>query len=159
MRRKDREVTSPDEIAAILAASNVCRVAWQGETYPYIVPLNYGFTHENGRFTLYFHCAQEGEKLKHTRRNPRVAFEVDGAHAIRGQESACSYTMEYESVTGHGILTEVEASGREAGMQLLMRQIVPGKAFTFTPNDLAHVTVLRLDVESISGKRNRKANA
>ena len=38
MRRKDREVTQPEEIFDIIKKCDVCRIAFFDEKFPYIVP-------------------------------------------------------------------------------------------------------------------------
>lgn len=156
MRRKEREITDLSKIESILATANVCRLALHAEPYPYIVPLNYGYVRNGTGFALYFHCATEGEKLDHMRKNPHAAFEVEGYQQVAGKEAACSYTMEYESVIGQGVLSIVEGSEKATGMQALMRQLVPEQVFSFEEGMLRGVTVLRLDVRHITGKQNRK---
>ena len=42
MRRKDREITDFDEMMKIIAKCDTCRVAMFDETFPYIIPLNFG---------------------------------------------------------------------------------------------------------------------
>ena len=42
MRRKDRQITDPARIREIFTESMACRVAFCGETGPYIVPLSFG---------------------------------------------------------------------------------------------------------------------
>ena len=74
MRRKHCEVTDPKEMARILAATNIGRLAtMDAEGYPYITPVNFVFY--GG--CVYFHCAPEGEKLANLLRNPRVCLEAD----------------------------------------------------------------------------------
>ena len=51
MRRKDREVTQPEEIFDIIKKCDVCRIAFFDEKFPYIVPLNFGVAFENGVLT------------------------------------------------------------------------------------------------------------
>ena len=74
MRRRQSEVTDPQEIGRILSAATIGRLATLGEDgYPYITPVNYVYTHE----CIYFHCALKGEKLDNIAREDRVCFEVD----------------------------------------------------------------------------------
>ncbi|MCI5856926.1 MAG: hypothetical protein MR016_06115 [Agathobacter sp.] len=42
MRRKDREITSTEEIINILQRSNTIRIAMNGDKYPYVVPVSFG---------------------------------------------------------------------------------------------------------------------
>ncbi|MDL2319218.1 pyridoxamine 5'-phosphate oxidase family protein [Eubacteriales bacterium OttesenSCG-928-A19] len=159
MRRKERELTSPDDLADILARGMVCRVALHDTPYPYIVPLNYGFVREDGRFALYFHCAREGTKLDLMRRDAHVAFEVEGETRLIEGDAACEYSAAFESVIGQGLLTEVSGEEKRAGMTALMRQVAPERDFDIPDAALARVTILRLDVERMTGKRSpvRKA--
>ncbi|MDR2089589.1 MAG: pyridoxamine 5'-phosphate oxidase family protein, partial [Clostridiales Family XIII bacterium] len=58
MRRKDKEITDVNEKLEILQKNKVCRLALSESDRPYIVPLNYGYSFENGALTLYFHGAK-----------------------------------------------------------------------------------------------------
>ena len=63
MRRHDREITAPDEIIEVMKKCDVCRLALNDAGgYPYILPLNFGMTTDNGKIELYFHGAKEGTK-------------------------------------------------------------------------------------------------
>jgi len=44
MRRKDREITDSGEIISIMKKCSVCSLAFFDEQYPYVVPMNFGFT-------------------------------------------------------------------------------------------------------------------
>lgn len=74
MRRRQCEITDPQEIDRILSAATIGRMATSGaDGYPYITPVNYVYT--DG--CIYFHCARKGEKLDNIARDDRVCFEVD----------------------------------------------------------------------------------
>lgn len=74
MRRRQCEITDPNEISRILSAATIGRLATLGgDGYPYITPVNYVYTQE----CIYFHCALRGEKLDNITRDDRVCFEVD----------------------------------------------------------------------------------
>jgi nitroimidazol reductase NimA-like FMN-containing flavoprotein (pyridoxamine 5'-phosphate oxidase superfamily) len=51
----------------------VCRIAFQGETHPYIAPFIYVF---DGRF-MYFLSTNYGKKVQHFRDNPFVTVEIE----------------------------------------------------------------------------------
>ena len=89
MRRTDREIRDFDELTAIIARCDVCRLAFNDDEVPYILPLNFGEAVEDGLLRLYFHGAAEGRKYELLRRNPQVAFACDcGQMCIR--DSCCS---------------------------------------------------------------------
>ena len=68
MRRRDREVSEPEELLRIMEGCDVVRLGiWDGER-PYIVPLNFALTVEAGRPVLWFHSAARGKKLDLLRR-------------------------------------------------------------------------------------------
>jgi nitroimidazol reductase NimA-like FMN-containing flavoprotein (pyridoxamine 5'-phosphate oxidase superfamily) len=45
MRRKDREITNVNDKIAIISECKVCRLGLSENNYPYIVPVNYGYTY------------------------------------------------------------------------------------------------------------------
>lgn len=75
MRRKDREITAFDEIMKIIAKCDTCRVAMFDETFPYIIPLNFGTDLDDNQLYLYFHGAKIGKKIDLMKRNKNVSFE------------------------------------------------------------------------------------
>lgn len=153
IRRADRAVTSREELRRILDVCKVCRIAVCDEDGPYIVPMNYGYLWTEERPRLYFHCAHTGRKLDAIARDPRVAFEVDGEHQLIGAASACSYGYAFASITGGAIASVVEDVQEKCeALSLLMRHQT-GRFFSFTPDMASTVTVLRLDVTHMTGKR------
>ena len=43
MRRKKRQVTDLESIKNLVEKSQVVRIALNGEDYPYVVPVNFGY--------------------------------------------------------------------------------------------------------------------
>lgn len=156
MRKKNREITDPQEIFAVIQKCDVCRLAFFDEGCPYIVPLNFGASMEGGAFTLYFHGAREGKKMELLAQNPAVGFEMDTAHHLVTADTACGYTMEYESVCGGGVLEQVEGEEKMAALRALMEQYAPGKDLPFDEKIVAVTAVLRLRVQHVTGKRLKK---
>ena len=157
MRRKDREVSDVQIIESIIKKAEVCRIALTDGTNPYIIPLNFGYTYEGGRLTLFFHCAKEGRKLDMIKANGNACFELEGDCSVVSAPNACSFTMEFESVIGDGkieILADVGEKRR--GMEVLMSKYAPGKSFDIPDEAIASIVVLKLSAESLSCKRNIK---
>lgn len=75
----------------------ICRIAFQGEKYPYIAPFLYIF---DGSF-LYFLSTKYGRKMEYFRKSPYVSVEVD-----KYSKDLSSYMF----VTLNGYLEEVEDS-------------------------------------------------
>ena len=76
MRRRDREITDNEKIKEIIKACDCCRLGLNDNGKVYIVPLNFGFTEENGNYTFYFHGARTGRKLDIIKQNNCVGFEL-----------------------------------------------------------------------------------
>lgn len=153
MRRKDREITELSELQGIVRRCQVCRVALNAPDFPYIVPLSFGEVWKDGKLTLYFHCARAGRKLELMERNPRVGFALDRSRLKTG-DSPCQYTAEFESVIGGGVLERVPEEEKEAGLAALMRHYSDAGSFSFEPEMIRTVEVLKLTVTELAGKRN-----
>ncbi|MCL1975647.1 MAG: pyridoxamine 5'-phosphate oxidase family protein [Firmicutes bacterium] len=155
MRRKDREVTEKKDLLEIVENCVVCRLGLTVDNWPYIVPLNYGYTWGvNEPLRLYFHCAGKGQKLDMIMKNNLACFEMDGKHQLLTAKSACGHSFVYTSIIGWGkvaILTKDEEK-RQALQKIMEHQAGPG-AYTFGEEELAQVTVLCLETLEISGKK------
>jgi hypothetical protein len=153
MRRKDREVSDMEEILKIIKKCDVCRIALFDEEYPYIIPMNFGLSHEDGTLKLYFHGAKEGTKLTLMERNPKAAFEMDCSHKLVTGEEACDYSMEYESVCGNGTIKILGPEQTVQALDILMKQYSEDTSFQYKEAYLTSVAVMELTVEHIYGKR------
>lgn len=155
MRRKDRQISDREAILRVMEGCDVCRVAFHGENYPYVVPMNFGMKAEGEDITLYFHCAQSGEKLERMDKDPRVAFEMDRGHRLVTEEESMNCTMAYECVMGQGRLERVPEGEKRAALELLMAHYHQ-EDFPIPEAVIPHTTVLRLRVERLTGKACRK---
>lgn len=153
MRRKDREITEISEIIEIMKKCDSCSVAFFDEVFPYVIPMNFGFEHNNGEISLYFHSAEIGKKLDLIKRNGNAAFEMSCSYRLVTGENACSFTMEYESVCGNGYTEILDNESKVKALNLLMSQYVDEQSFEFQESALEKVIVMRLSVNELHGKR------
>ncbi len=86
-----------EEYDRLIAEGYLCRIAFQGDKYPYIAPFLYVF---DGRF-LYFLSTKYGKKIDYFRKSPYVSVEVE--------RYSCDLSY-YTFVTMQGRLEEVEDS-------------------------------------------------
>lgn len=156
MRRNDREIRDFNEILEIIRTCDVCRIAFNDEGFPYIVPLNFGAEVRGEQVYFYFHGAMKGKKLDLIAKDNRAAFEMDCDHRIvlDKEQRGCSCTMGYASVMGHGTIEIVPEEEKEDALRILMRQY-HGEAFSFHKDVLKHTVVLKMTVLDMTGKRNR----
>jgi hypothetical protein len=149
MRRADREITDPAQVAALLARERVLYLAMCDDGVPYVLPLSYGFDGQ----TLFLHSAPAGRKLEVLRRHPRVCFAVTvDAELVRG-ETSCACTFKYRSVVGEGIVHFVaDEAEQRRGLDVLMRQY-GGVGGDYKAESTAQTAVLRIEITSLSGKQ------
>ncbi len=152
MRRADREITDRAELMEVIAGCDVCRLALNDDEVPYILPLNFGEEVCDGRLYLYFHGAAEGRKYELVSADPHVSFEMDCSHRIVLDESRGYCTMEYRSVIGRGVLTELPEDGKLHALTLIMKHYHPEHA-EFNHAAIPRTRVLCLEVTSMTGKR------
>ena len=155
MRRKDREITDIDEILAILGECKVCHLAMAG---PYVVPLNFGYTCQDGVISIVFHSAKEGRKIDTLRANPAVCFQADSGHSLIAGDRACNYGYAYSSVIGFGKVEFLEDAAEKAAClnALMQRQTGEDKDFSFDDAALQETAVFRLRLEEVSGKQRKR---
>lgn len=155
MRRKDRQVTNMDEIVSIIGKCEVCRLGLVDGGKPYVVPMNFGFEVQGTSLTLYFHCAKEGRKIDILRADPSVCFEMDCGHALVEGTNACNYGYRYESVIGNGKAEIVEEYDEKVrSLNKIMEKYAGTGDFSFSPNETASVTIIKIQTDDYTAKRN-----
>jgi hypothetical protein len=148
MRRKDKEITEVAAIEAILKRNNICRLALFDAEYPYIVPLCYGY--EDG--CLYFHGFAGGTKLDLVGKNPNVSFEVEEGLEVTTDPDPCEWSVKYRSVVGRGVAEILDGPGKRAGLDIVVKAFA-GRTLDFPDKAMAAVTVVRVRVKELSGRR------
>ncbi|MFZ2959414.1 MAG: GNAT family N-acetyltransferase [Candidatus Ozemobacteraceae bacterium] len=160
MRRNDKAITDPNELARILRSECVMHLAMYDGAEPFMTAVNYGY---DGK-ALYFHSALEGRKVEifSDPRYRRICFMVDCYEGIVEQVTGASephFTARFESVLGWGCLTrEAGPESIRRGLNLLVSQ-ASGKSAHYTfPGCLEKTAVFRLDIETMTGKRSPATN-
>ena len=156
MRRSDREIRDFDEILEVMKKCDVCRIAMQGDEYPYVIPLNFGMAVEGQQVTLYFHGAQTGMKYELLSKNNKVCFEMDCGHMLFTDMEKGNCTMCYESVIGYGAVEDVPEEEKRKALDILMEHYPVPAGFHYNEAVVAQTRVLKLTVESMTGKRREK---
>lgn len=151
MRQKNREIKDINKIAEVIDACEVCRIAINGEEFPYIVPLNFGY--EMGEnLVLYFHSALEGMKIDLIKKNNKVSFEMDTAHELYSEESRGYCTFRYKSVIGTGEIYFIEdEKEKENALQKIMNHYHM-EDFPWSRAAMPRTLVYKLEVRTITEK-------
>ena len=152
MTKREFKITDEGEIRRILDTAKVLRLGIAVDNEPHIIPLNYGYTLENGELKLYLHSAVQGNKLDLLRKNPNVCFELDCDHVPFEGQIACQCGLAYSAISGRGRAVLVEdVEEKMEGMRILMKTQT-GKDFEFNERLVSIVAVIRLDVTGFSAK-------
>ena len=152
MTKRERQITDEAQITAILDAGKVLHLGLAVDNEPYVVPMNYGYTRENGKLVVYLHSATRGKKLDMIRANPKVFFEIDCDLVPFEGELPCQYGLSYSSVMGKGVARIVDdVEEKKKAMSILMKTQTQ-KDFTFEDRLVSIVAVIRIDVEAYTAK-------
>lgn len=178
MRRADREVTEPERIREIIAASPIVSVAYADAEGLTLVPMDFGYewvpkpaqpfaatpAADGDGLTLYMHSSPIGRKADALRAAGEeglpVSFDMiaDGSRTIPGR-TLCNWGRAYASIVGTGIahiVTDMEEAAH--GLQLLMAHeagMVDASGMpsvSFTEQQARSVMVWRIDVTCYTAK-------
>lgn len=153
-RRKDRTMVSSREMELLLERMPVGRLALMTEDGPYVVSVNYLLLESS----IYFHSGYGGRKMDALRADPRVCFLVDDVGPQVLSDKGCEISQIYESVVcfGRAEIVEDPDAKREI-LGKMVRKFVPAgyPVRTFDEQNLLKTAVVRIVIESMSGKANR----
>ena len=151
MRRKDREITDRNKIIDILQHADTIRLGINGDPYPYVVPLSFGFEDVNGEINIYIHGAKEGFKHTLLDLNNHVCVEASIFNGYVRTDTGL--TTKYESVIGFGTVEVVQGAEAVRGMDLICSHCgYPGFEYDITLLDMMRIYKIR--ILDITGKKN-----
>ena len=178
MRRSDREILDFAEIVDVLQRADVIRLGLNGDPYPYVVPLSFGFEvldaeggvggagsvggiggnrSSHNSIAIYVHGAAAGLKHELIASDNHVCIEADIFHGnlMHGEENEKSITAQYESVIGFGIAETVEGAAAERGIGIILGHYGYDN-FAYDKTILKTMKVFKISLIDIRGKRNIK---
>lgn len=153
MRRQDRRITDPAVIRAVLDKCRTLHLGLVEDGRVYIVPLNYGWTEENGRYILYAHSAAEGRKIDLIRGGADVGFEMETGVEYFDADTACGWGNRYESIIGEGRATLLSTpEEKRQALAAIMAHYSARRDYTFEDAMVNLVQVIQIDVTALSCK-------
>lgn len=150
--KREREVTDPDQIRYILDTAKVLHLGMVDGDEPYVVPMNYGYTLEDGTLTLYIHGATKGRKLDVMQANPKVFFSLECDVVPFEGQLPCQYGTTYASILGKGIAQILDDPQEKMAALTVLMKTQTGKDFTFTEKLVSIVSVIRIQVSDYTSK-------
>jgi len=152
MRRTDKEITNRREIDTILSKATICRIGLVDNNVAYIVPLNFGYKNN----CLYFHSAPIGKKIELIKKNNMICFEVDIDHEIIDSGIPCKWSSKYASVIGYGKASFITDSAKKKdALNIIIDHYAPGTSYDFPNKKLQEVTIIKIEITQMTGKKSR----
>ena len=150
MRRKDKEISSMDEISQVIKKCQVCRLALSQDDVPYIIPVSFGY---DGK-TLYFHSAKDGKKIDILSINNNVCFEFEsGVEVIVDETKPCNWSFSFQSVIGFGKAEELSSpEDKIKGLKHIMAQYSE-KEWNLDTLPLNGLRIWAINITSMTGKQ------
>ena len=153
LTRREFEVTDMNEITDILDKCLIVHIGMIDGDEPYVVPLNYGYTMEDGQLTLYMHGATAGRKLDVMKANPKVFFEMNCEVTPFVGKMACQYGTSYVCLMGKGLAEVIEDTEEKKKCLSLFMKTQTGKDFEFTDGMISTVSIMKINVSEYTAKR------
>lgn len=155
MTRREREITDKNKLDQILNNCLYLHLGLVDDGKPYVVPMNYGVARDDadGHYILYLHSGHTGRKLDIIKKNSECCFTMElYAEPFEGK-MACQYGMTYECLMGTGKISFVDDPvEKDLGLRTIMKTQTGRDDFTFDEKMTSIVTVMRIDVEELTGK-------
>lgn len=153
MRRNERAVMDPQKIRDIILSCDCCRLGFSDAGSVYVVPLCFGYAEQGDKKVFYFHSAAKGRKIDLAVKTGYAGFELDTNHKINPADSACEYSLCFQSVVGEGSVSIVaDIEEKKAALHLIMAHYAPEKSWEFTDSMAGAVAIIKLEVKEMSCK-------
>ena len=152
MTKRELQITDENQILSILDTAKVLHLGLCVDNEPYVVPMNYGYTMEDGKLVIYLHSAVRGKKLDMIRANPKVFFEMDCDRTPFEGKKPCQYGLAYSSIMGRGTARIVEDVEEKIRAMSVLMKTQTGKDFSFDEKLVSIVAVIRIDVSEYTAK-------
>jgi len=155
MRRKEKAITDNKIIEELMTKGRYITISMSKNDVPYIVTLSYGY--DNAQNALYFHCANEGQKIDYTKFNPNICGTIIEDN---GYSEGC--TQEYRSLIVRGTIDIIDnIQEKKHAFDILLSHLEKDpKAMKekFFKDDKAYDEpgILKLKITEITGKEEKE---
>lgn len=153
MRRKDREITDLNLIYDILNRCDTMSLGMNGGSAPYVIPMTFACSLDNGKITVFFHSALGGRKWEILSRDPNVCVEAHLYYKTVKENGGI--TAKYESVIGNGKAELIEDKDEKVAAFKLMLDHYKESGFPAEScKGLPNSAVFKVVLTEVSGKHN-----
>ena len=150
MRKADREVKDLSQVEALLMRAEYIQLAFWDGIAPYMTPMSFGYKDR----VIYVHGSVAGKRGECLRVYGQVGFGAVAQCETVRRATACGYTSHYQSVTGWGRASLIEDPREKAKALDIIMAHYNGPQGGYDDESLQSVSVLRIEVEELTGKAN-----
>jgi uncharacterized protein len=154
IKKFDLPEMSHREMDRLLKDQLLCRIVFNDEPYPYVLPMEYYYFGD----TMYFHFTMSGKKMELLNKSPNVTVEVDWYDEM---------LADYKSVIVKGRLVNVDneaerntvnvamssAVREKAGIKSFLRIPWGRKGVDYLSASNIPLVLLKLEVKEMTGKK------
>ena len=142
----EREITEIGAIDEIMKKADLCRIALiDNMGYPYIIPMFFGYSLDEGALELYFRCEEKGKKFDLLKLNNNAGFEIENIGEFIPSDNPAEFTAEYQCITGAGVIESVTGIEKITGLNLIMKKYIqPEHEHNISEQTLNSLAVLKL---------------
>jgi len=154
MRRKDYELLDRNRFDEIICNARYAHLGMVDGNMPYVIPIGFGYDMKH----IYVHCASKGYKTTILKKNPKVCVNFDSVSSVKhGTAGPCSSSLFYESVicSGEAVFVETFEEKKKA-LELIIKKYSPDDTREMTDKQIDQVTIIRIDIDLITGKTSKK---
>lgn len=155
MRRKEKAITDNKIIEELMNKGRYITISMSKNDVPYIVTLSYGY--DNAQNALYFHCANEGQKIDYIKFNPNICGIIIEDN---GYSEGC--TQEYRSLIVRGTIEIVDnIQEKKHAFDILLSHLekdpnVMKEKYFKDDEEYNKTGILKLDITEITGKEEKE---
>ena len=150
--KREFPITDENQIIHILDTAKILHLGLCRDNIPYVVPMNYGYTLEDGKLVFYLHSALRGKKLDMIRDNPQVYISLDCDRIPFEGQIACQYGISYAAIAGRGTARIIEDVEEKMQAMSILMKTQTEKDFVFNDRLVSIVSVIRIDVSEYTAK-------
>lgn len=152
IRRKEKKITSIEEIIDILIKTKYVTLAMCVDNIPYLVTLSHGYDQKKN--AIYFHCAKKGKKIDVLKQNNVVWGQalIDMGYV----EGKCDHLYSTAQFKGRvTFIEDIDEKQHALNVMIKQQEKMPEKVIgeQISKKSIKNVNIGMIDISFLSGKK------
>ena len=151
MRNSERLISTEEAMVILRKGEYGILSMCTPDNSAYGIPISYALVNK----VLYFHCAAEGDKLDFLRSNNKVSFCV----VCNTKVLPAKFATLYESAIAFGTTSEIDGEEKRDALMHIIEKYSSDhiqKGIELINKQIEKVNIIKLSIESVSGKARKK---